>query len=244
MSTVVLLRHGRSSANNAHVLAGRSPGIELDETGRAQAAALVQRLAGLSITGLVCSPLVRCMQTLGPLSAATGLPIFPDERLTEVDYGSWTGRGLADLAAEPLWRIVQHHPSGAVFPGGEALAAVSVRAVAAAREHGADGDGGVTVLCSHGDVIKAIVADALGMHLDSFQRIVIDTGSVSVIRYDPLRPFVERMNDTGSLVASGRPSPPVGEGGDAVIGGDPGASEPAAAAAPTVDATCLHTPVA
>lgn len=233
MGTLILVRHGRSTANNAGVLAGRSDGVDLDETGTRQAAGLVDRLAGARIDRLVSSPLLRCRRTLEPLAAARGLPVQADERIAEVDYGAWTGRALSELSGEPLWRTVQLHPAAAVFPDGESLAAVSVRAVLAAREHAANGsDSGAVLLCTHGDVIKAILADALGMHLDSFQRLVVSPGSVSVVRYSPLRAFVERLNDSGSLEGIGQdPAPPDGPvtdqdrgGGDGMVGGDPGRS--------------------
>jgi len=206
--TVVLVRHGRSTSNAAGTLAGRTPGVQLDEQGREQAAALARRLAGIGLDRLVCSPLERCLQTLAPLAAQRGLPVEVDDRLSEVDYGSWSGRSLKDLLHEPLWRVVQAHPSAAVFPGGEGLAQMSARAADAIRSVRAAATGDRTVLvCSHGDVIKAILADALGLHLDAFQRIVVAPASVSVIRYTPLRPFVERINDTGDPVVAQPPAP-------------------------------------
>ncbi len=206
--TVVLVRHGRSTSNAAGTLAGRTPGVQLDEQGREQAAALARRLADIRIDRLVCSPLERCRQTLEPLAATLDLPVEVDERLSEVDYGAWSGRSLAELANEPLWRVVQAHPSAAVFPGGEGLAQMSARAADAIRAVRAGAAADRTVLvCSHGDVIKAILADALGLHLDAFQRIVVAPASVSVIRYTPLRPFVERINDTGDPVVVQPPAP-------------------------------------
>ena len=226
--TVILLRHGRSVSNTAHTLAGRSAGVELDAKGVSQADALVERLAGLPITALVRSPLLRCRLTLEPLAAALGLEPLIDERLSEVDYGQWTGRNLGDLVKEPLWTVVQQQPSAAVFPDGEGLAQVQARAVAAVRdhdrrladEHGADV---LWVACTHGDVIKSVVADALGAHLDSFQRITADPASMSVIRYTPARPFVVHVNHTGAELASALRTPPPADAGgevtDAVVGG-------------------------
>jgi probable phosphomutase (TIGR03848 family) len=226
--TVVLLRHGRSTSNTAHVLAGRSEGVDLDDKGREQAAGLVDRLASLPIRALVRSPLLRCRSTLEPLAESLGLDPVVDERLAEVDYGQWTGRAIGDLAKEPLWAVVQAHPSAAVFPEGEGLAQVQVRAVAAVREHDRrlaeqhDGDA-LWVACTHGDVIKAIVADALGMHLDGFQRITADPASMSVIRYTPLRPFLLHVNHTGGQLSAVLTAPPKPESetasGDAVVGG-------------------------
>jgi probable phosphomutase (TIGR03848 family) len=162
------------------------------------------------------------------LAAALGLDPFVDDRLTEVDYGEWTGRKIGELVKEPLWQVVQAQPSAAVFPGGEALAAVQARAVAAVREHDRrlhdEHDGDVLWLaCAHGDVIKAVVADALGIHLDSFQRITVDPASMSVIRYTPLRPFVVHVNHTGTQLAAGLSAkPPKADEvppEDAVVGG-------------------------
>ena len=222
--TVILLRHGRSTSNTAHTLAGRSEGVELDEKGTAQAAALVDRLDGLPIKALVRSPLLRCRMTLEPLAAALGLEPFVDDRLAEVDYGDWTGRNIGELVKEPLWKVIQQHPSAAVFPAGEGLAQVQTRAVAAVREHDrrlAEEHGGdaLWIACTHGDVIKAVVADALGTHLDSFQRITADPASMSVIRYTPVRPFVLHLNHTGAQLASALTAPPPKHDGDATVGG-------------------------
>lgn len=234
MPTLILLRHGKSTANGSGVLAGRSSGIELDDTGTAQAQRLVERLAGVPLAEIVRSPLTRCEQTVAPLAADRGLVPVTDAELSEVDYGAWTGRTLKELAKEPLWTVVQAHPSAAVFPDGEGLAAVQARAVAAARRHDAriaaeHGPHAVWLACSHGDVIKAVLADALATHLDNFQRIVVDPGSISVVTYTATRPFVGRVNDLGGDVAGlippkprrGRrkPAPPAS---DAVVGGTTG----------------------
>ncbi len=215
--TVILLRHGRSTSNTAGTLAGRSEGVDLDDKGREQAAGLIDRIGDLPIRALVSSPLLRCRRTLEPLAEALCLEPLIDERLAEVDYGDWTGRKLGELTGEPLWRVVQAHPSAATFPGGEGLAQVQARAVAAVREHdrrlaleyGGDRGDALWVACTHGDVIKSVIADAYGMHLDGFQRVTADPGSVSVIRYTELRPFVLHVNHTGArLSAPLRAGPP------------------------------------
>ena len=232
MATVVLLRHARSTANGSGVLAGRSPGVALDPSGEKQAAALVERLAGVPLVEIVSSPLTRCRNTVEPLARARNLEPVAEAELSEVDYGEWTGRELKTLFKEPLWAVVQQHPSAAVFPAGEGLAGVQARAVRAVRAHDAritaeHGAGAVWLLCSHGDVIKAILADALGQHLDSVQRIVVDPSSVSVVSYTDTRPFVLRVNDTGGELASiVPPKRPVevddSRPSDAVPGGAPG----------------------
>ncbi len=226
--TVILLRHGRSTSNTAHVLAGRSEGVDLDDKGREQASELVDRVGELPIRAVVCSPLLRCRRTIEPLTEALGVEATIDDRFAEVDYGEWTGRKIGDLVKEPLWGVVQAHPSAAVFPGGEGLAQVQTRAVAAVRDHDArlaeqHGGDALWLACTHGDVIKAIVADALGLHLDGFQRVSADPASMSVIRYTLLRPFVLHVNHTGPRLTSALTAAPPQEGeapsSDAVVGG-------------------------
>jgi probable phosphomutase (TIGR03848 family) len=204
MTTVLLIRHGRTTANASGVLAGRTPGVELDERGRSQAEALAVRLAAVPLAAVVSSPLERTHQTAEALMVGrSDIPLHLDDQLTECDYGHWSGRDLKTLTKEPLWKTVQAHPAAAVFPGGEAMAAMSARAVTAIRRWNAElGEHATYAVVSHGDIIKAIAADALGMHLDLFQRLQVDPCSVTVIRYTATRPFVLRLNDTGGDVAA------------------------------------------
>jgi probable phosphomutase (TIGR03848 family) len=248
--TLVLIRHGRTTANVSGTLAGWTPGVHLDERGQEQASAVATRLAVVPVVRLVTSPLERCLETAAAIAAVPGPPPkagrpgsprpqpVVDERWGECRYGDWTGKPLATLAKDPLWRVVQSHASAVTFPGGESLRAVQARAVDAARETNAQvraehGDNAVWVAVSHGDVIKALLADALGMHLDEFQRIVVDPASVSVVRYTELRPFVLRVNDTGGDLAALAPPPArrrrskaasAAAGSDAVVGGGAGAT--------------------
>jgi probable phosphomutase (TIGR03848 family) len=230
MTTVILLRHGRTTANTGGVLAGWTPGVQLDETGAGQVQAVGQRLATVPLAAVVSSPLERCRQSAAAVLAARNLQLQVDERLGEARYGDWTGRPITELAKEPLWKVVQQHPSAAVFPGpeGEGLAQTQTRAVAAVREwNAALGPDAVWLACSHGDVIKAVLADALGVHLDQFQRIVVDPASLSVVTYTDTRPFVVRVNDTGGDVSALIPPKKKRRGrkaasSDAVVGGGAG----------------------
>jgi probable phosphomutase (TIGR03848 family) len=232
VTTVLLLRHGRTTANTGGVLAGWTPGVQLDETGHAQVAAVGERLAPVPLAAVVSSPLERCRQSATAVLAGRDLQLQTDDRLGEARYGDWTGRPLKELVKEPLWKVVQQHPSAAVFPGdeGEGLAETQARAVAAVRAwNAALGPDAVWLACSHGDVIKAVLADALGLHLDQFQRIVVDPASISVVTYTDTRPFVVRMNDTGGDVAALVPPKRKGRrrprsDSDAVVGGGAGAT--------------------
>jgi probable phosphomutase (TIGR03848 family) len=205
VATVILARHGRTQANANGILAGRTPGIPLDDLGREQAIKAASRLAGVPLAAAVTSPLERCKQTATLLLAGTGLRAKTERGLTECDYGSWAGRPMKDLVKEDLWKVVQAHPAGVRFPDGESMAEMSARAVRAVRDWDArigseHGENAVWLAVAHGDVIKSVLADALGMHLDAFQRIVVDPASLSVIRYTPRRSFVLAMNTAdGSL---------------------------------------------
>lgn len=226
MSIVLLVRHGRTTANAGGVLAGRSPGVHLDDTGRDQVAACGDRLADVPLVRVVTSELERCRETAE--AVATRQKVTPrtevEPGLIECDYGQWQGRPLKDLAEEPLWRTVQRHPSAAAFPGGESLAAMQSRAVEAVRrwdalvsaEHGPQA---VWAAVSHGDIIKAVLADALGMHLDLFQRLHVDPASVSIVGYGEHRPDVMAVN-TVAGDCSWLDRPPTE--GDAAVGGGAG----------------------
>ncbi len=244
MATVILARHGRTTANATGVLAGRSKGVHLDDHGLEQARAAAERLAVLPLAAVVSSPLERCRETAREIGRAQPSPLKPvtERGLLECDYGAWTGRELKTLAKEDLWKTVQAHPSAAIFPDGEAMTAMAQRGVEAVRrwdvrvaeEHGPDA---VWVAVSHGDVIKAILADALGMHLDSFQRIVVDPASLSVVRYTPMRPFVVSVNSTAGaldhLKPPARRSRRRKVSSDAPVGGGAGGGRSTAAAART-----------
>lgn len=205
MATVILARHGRTSANATGVLAGRTPGVLLDDVGIEQATVAAARLAGLALAAAFTSPLERCKQTSTILLRGTGVRVRVDRGLNECDYGDWSGRPMKELVKEDLWKVIQAHPAGVRFPGGESMAEMSARSVAAVRgcdarvseEHG---DDAVWLAVAHGDVIKAVLADALAMHLDAFQRITVDPASLSVVRYTPQRSYVLAMNTSeGSL---------------------------------------------
>ena len=214
VTTVLLLRHGRSTANAQGVLAGRNDS-ELDETGRDQALDLANRLTDVPLDVLVTSPQLRARQT-AQMAAAGRAEAVVDEAFAECDYGQWSGGALRELATEPAWEIVQWQPSAAQFPGGETMAQMAHRATHRVRELVRANPDGYVWVVTHGDVIKAVVADALGVHLDHFQRIVIDTASVSVITFTPKRPFVVRLNDTGPIRLARKPDD---KDSDAVVGG-------------------------
>jgi probable phosphoglycerate mutase len=201
---IVLIRHAHSQANARGVLSGRLPNISLSEKGIKQSQELAARLGTFPISEIRISPLQRCRETIEPwlktLPKTSQKLILKDANLTEVDYGSWSGKKLAVLSRNKLWKTVQSNPSAMYFPEGEGLAHMQQRAMKAVHESVNTKRSGAAVLVSHGDVIKAIVASALGMHLDDFQRIVIDPASVTILDYSHGQARLTLMNDSRSML--------------------------------------------
>ncbi len=198
---VLFVRHGQT-ATTGKVLPGRAPGLHLADTGRAQAAAVADRIATLKkVDAIYCSPLERARETAAPIASARGLRATVERGLVECDFGEWTGVELKDLAKRPEWGTVQRYPSGFRFPGGESFVEMSARVCNTAVKLTTMHPGGVVVAVSHADPIKAAVADALGTHLDLFQRIVVSTCSVSAILYGAGGPAVLTVNHTGDLAS-------------------------------------------
>ena len=203
MTLVVLVRHAHSVANGSGILAGRSAGIHLSPTGKRQARELAKRLGDIPIKSLRSSPLERCEETISPwlrknLPLNSKLKLHIDSDLSEVDYGQWTGRKLRTLSKEALWKTVQEKPSHVTFPEGESLIDMQVRAMNALQRGLETRGKGHVLLISHGDVLKSVIASALNMHLDEFQRIVVDPASISILDYSSSKPRLILMNDSRS----------------------------------------------
>jgi probable phosphomutase (TIGR03848 family) len=195
MKRLLLLRHA-STEQTGRRLSGWTPGIHLSEQGVREAQALAERLAPLEIQAVYSSPLERCLETAAAVAEPRGLEVETVEDVGEVRYGEWTGRELSELAKQELWRLVQLHPSGARFPGGESILEMQTRAVVACERLRSDHSGETVAVCSHADVIKAVTAHYLGMHLDLFQRLVVGPASVTALGFGPL-PHLLRLNSIG-----------------------------------------------
>ena len=197
---MILVRHGQTPTTGS-VLPGRAPGLHLAEAGVAQADAAAERLAGLErVDGVYASPLERTRETAKPIARARGLRVRIDRGLLECDFGTWTGRALKELGKLPEWTTVQRYPSGFRFPGGESFPEMQVRMVSALARLAERHAGGVVVAVSHADPIKAAMANALGTHLDLFQRITISPCSASVISYGTGGPMVFTVNSVAGAL--------------------------------------------
>ncbi len=204
MASVILVRHSRSTANTAGVLAGQAPGISLDETGFTQAQGLTARIGDVLISRVISSPLQRCIETISPWHEKySKAAIEIDESFIESDYGSWTGRKLGELAKEPLWEQVQKTPSTVTFPEGESFLQMYARVSSGLDsiiETMTDNDNVIVV--SHGDIIKLAIAKILDLPVDKFQKLVIDPASISIVKVDKseneTRTALISMNESGT----------------------------------------------
>lgn len=219
MATVILVRHGRTSANANGILAGRSPGIGLDDVGVRQAHDVASTLSPLPLAAIYASPLQRCQETASVITTqqTSAIDVLTDDGLMECDYGEWTGGKLSELSQRPEWKTVQTHPAGMQFPQGESLRGMFHRAADSVRRLDAHvtathGPTALWVAVSHGDIIKSVVADALGMHLDSFQRLLINPGSICVVRYTPSHSGLLRFNARGGNLDDLVPTAPTTDG--------------------------------
>jgi probable phosphomutase (TIGR03848 family) len=196
-TTILLVRHGQTPTTGTK-LPGRAPGLHLADKGRDQADAAAARIARLEkVTAVYASPLERTRETAAPIAKALGLRVQRNKGLLECDFGKWTGSDLKDLNKLPEWRTVQQYPSGFRFPGGESFTEMQVRMTSTLTGLADRHRGETIVAVSHADPIKAALADALGTHLDLFQRIVVSPCSVSAIWYATTGPVVLTSNSTG-----------------------------------------------
>lgn len=206
MSRLVFLRHAHSTANESGILSGRLTGVSLSKQGREQAVALVERIGASSFDQIRISPLERCHQTIQPwLSSkySRGVKEFViDDGLNEVDYGLWSGRKLSALRREPLWKKVQQQPATVTFPDGERMHAAQKRVLASIHECYSKKKNGVFLLISHGDVIKAAIAQLIGVPLNNFQNLVINPASLSVLDFDGKSARLLCYSDTTTNIAS------------------------------------------
>lgn len=205
---VLLVRHGRTPTTGK-VLPGRAPGLHLGDEGVAQATRAAERIAALGagkVGAVYASPMERTKETAAPIARALGLRVRTHKGLIEADFGQWTGRKLTDLYKLPEWSQVQRYPSGFRFPGGESFTEMQSRMVGAVQDLVSKHPGETVVATSHADTIKAVVAHALGTHLDLFQRIVVGPCSITAILYTSGGPVVLAVNSMGDDLSTLVPS--------------------------------------
>jgi probable phosphomutase (TIGR03848 family) len=199
MTQLLLIRHGINDMVGQKKLAGRLPGVHLNDEGKLQAESLADRLRDVPISAIYCSPLDRTQETAAPLARVKGMPVLIREGLSEVDYGDWTGQSLDELSKLEQWKVVQLYPNGMRFPGGDSMRDMQARMVNELEAIAADHPREIVAVVSHADLIKAALAHYLGVYFDLFQRIVVNPASVSVIMLTRYGPRVLRVNDDGPM---------------------------------------------
>lgn len=202
MTYILLIRHAVNDFVKTGKLAGRTPGVHLNDDGKAQAEALGKRLAPTKLNQIISSPLDRTMETAQAVAAHhPHLEIQLNDEIGEVDYGDWQGASIGSLRHRKMWNVIQEYPTRAYFPNGETMRNVQTRAVNEIERLTANHPSDTIAIFSHADLIKMVVAHYLGMHLDVFQRIVISPASITGIQLGHSRPFITTMNDTAHVQA-------------------------------------------
>jgi probable phosphoglycerate mutase len=198
-TTILLVRHGENDWVKSNKLAGRTPGVHLNDTGRAQARLVSGRLAQWPIAAVYSSPLERCIETAAILAAPHDLPVTHHDGLLETNYGEWQGGEIDVLMKTDLWRVIQATPGLARFPGGESMLTMQHRMIFTLQDIVIRHPDQIVLVCSHADLIKSAISHYTGAPFDLYQRVVIDPGSLSILRFGQHGPKVLRVNDTGAL---------------------------------------------
>jgi probable phosphoglycerate mutase len=201
---ILLIRHGINDYVKTHRLAGRTPGVHLNEEGMAQAQALAERLANDKIAAIYTSPMERAQETAEPLAQRLNLALSLEPGVLETDCGEWTGGKIEELSKTDTWRQLQVYPSGVRLPGGESFTEIQARMVAtldALREKHAHQ---TIAVVSHADPIRLAIAFYAGSPLDMFQRFVVAPASITEIDFSDFRPSIMRVNDCAHV-----PPPPL-----------------------------------
>ncbi len=200
MPTILLIRHGENEYVAKGRLAGRLPGVHLNQNGRRQADALAQTLAPAPIKAVYASPLERCLETAQPLAERLKLPVVPRDGLLEIDFGDWQDKTLKQLRRRKLWKVVQGNPSRMQFPQGETFANAQMRVVAELEVLSGQHDPKDLIACfSHSDLIRLAIAYYIGTPLDLFQRIAVSPASISTLHLGEMGARVVHVNHSVSF---------------------------------------------
>jgi probable phosphomutase (TIGR03848 family) len=195
MTTFLLIRHALCDPVGRSI-AGRAPGVSLNQRGLQQAETLAERLAELPISAVYSSPLERAVQTARPIAERKGLRVEQREGLNEIDFGDWTGKQLRDLQPLAEWQNFNTYRSGTRIPRGETMQEVLARTLNELEDIGRLHSGSMVAVVSHGDVLRSIVCHFLGISLDLMLRLEIEPASVSIVELQPSGPRVLLVNGT------------------------------------------------
>ncbi len=194
MTTFLLIRHGENDFTGKRLI-GRLSGVHLNDCGRKEARAIAEHLNHQELTAIYSSPLERAMETAEPLSQSLSLPIIPCDDLMEVDFGQWQGLTAKEMHRRKLFKLIQDKPSLVEFPGGESYTAAQQRVLSTLAKITDNYPEKARIACfSHCDIIRLAVAGWIGLPLDSFQRLTVQTGSVTILELDQGKSSLKLLN--------------------------------------------------
>lgn len=196
MPLLLLIRHGENDYVKTGKMAGRLPGVHLNEKGQKQAQALAEALRSVPIKAVYSSPLERAMETATPIASVRKLQVIREPNLMETDIGKWQGKSWKVLRLTKVWKIVQNSPSRFRFPEGESFPEMQTRIANAlehiVKKHTKPQD--IIAVVFHADPIKLAVSHFLGLPLDNFQRLSCDTGSLTALQVNEMGANLMKLN--------------------------------------------------
>jgi broad specificity phosphatase PhoE len=192
---VVLVRHAQCVDDAAGRCYGRLD-IELSDYGRAQSRQLAERLSSEPVAAVVSSPLLRALDTARAIAEPHGLAVSVLDELRELDFGELEGMRYEEVAgSQPdlygQWMLA---PTAVRFPGGESFDDLRRRVSDAVSRLRQTYSGVLVVAVTHGGVIRAVLADALGLPSDRIFRLAVDTASTTRIEWVEGEPIVRSLN--------------------------------------------------
>jgi len=194
MTTFLLIRHGENDSIG-HYMPGRTPGLVLNEAGKAQANRIAESLSGVKLERIISSPLDRTVQTAAPLVKSTSLPLEINDAFIEMDPGEWTSRPFSELFQNPLWAQLRSDLKDAGYPGGETFISTQERLWQGMQQILKQTKGGIVALFTHADCVRLLTASALHIPLSHYNRMIIDTASLTVITFRNGNPVLEVLNN-------------------------------------------------
>ncbi len=200
VATFFLVRHATCDPVG-NSIAGRAPGIHLNDEGRRQAEALVERFGGIHVDSIYTSPLERARETIQPLARARGLEPAVVPEILELDFGRWTGARLDELASDPQWKLFNADRAATRIPGGETMREAQDRAIQFLRSVAGSAPQSRNIIVSHGDIIRAMIMNLLDIPLNSIHRLEIAPASISVVEILSDWAVVRSMNVRESLAS-------------------------------------------
>ncbi len=199
MTTLLLIRHGENDMVGRK-LAGRTPGVHLNENGRKQAAAVAQMLSKAPIKAIYSSPMERAIETAQPTAEALGLVMQLRPGLIEMDFGRFQGRTFKQLQRAKLWKEVLKNPAEGRFPDGESFIEAQQRIIddleAIVALHA---DEEIVACFTHADVVRLSVTHYLQMPINAFQRLTVNPSSITVIVRVKDQAFVPHINQVAGF---------------------------------------------